>query len=141
MSLLRVVYVARMDITGLMYAPANLAVWFFLEPYLGIINASLPILRPTGSRIFNSPALEWSRSSVRSSKTTAATALGRKASSGWTRSKSKQSQSDSLDRLEDPTDQIYQLDTIKTNYGFWPGSFARATAEPDPNRREPNFGN
>jgi hypothetical protein len=110
-SLLRVVYIANMDIADFSYAATDLAIWSFLEPSLGIVNASLPVLRPVGSRILNSSALEWARSSLRSSKSTAGTGKER-ASSGWTRSKSGKSQSDSFQRLEDPTDRMYPLDTI-----------------------------
>jgi hypothetical protein len=111
-SALRVVYIANMDLNDFTYAAADLVLWSFLEPSLGIINASLPVLKPVGSLIVHSPALDWARSSSRTSRSMAATAPGRKPTSGWTKSASRKSQSESFQRLEDPTDRMYPLDTI-----------------------------
>lgn len=101
-----------MDINDFTYAAADLAVWSFLEPSLGIINASLPVLRPVGLRIYNSSAIEWAKSSLRTTRSAGPSSNGQKSRNVWTRSRSKNSHVDSFRRLEDPTDRMYPLDTI-----------------------------
>jgi hypothetical protein len=64
-----------MDLVDFTYASADLAVWSVLEPTLGVVNASLPVLRPIIARIFSSPAFDWARS-VSSSRRTQGTGEG-----------------------------------------------------------------
>ncbi|KAF2197695.1 hypothetical protein GQ43DRAFT_337432, partial [Delitschia confertaspora ATCC 74209] len=45
-SLLRVLYISRMDIHDFHYTYAGLGMWSIVEPQLGIINACMPVMRP-----------------------------------------------------------------------------------------------
>lgn len=113
-TLLRVTYIARMNLLDFSYASVDLAIWSILEPTLGILNASLPVLRPVGSHIFESHALTWARNSFRSLLTQISTRGGTENSGSgrsWPRL-SKKSTRDSFLRLGDPTDRLYPLDTI-----------------------------
>ncbi|KAF2008746.1 hypothetical protein BU24DRAFT_321242, partial [Aaosphaeria arxii CBS 175.79] len=50
-SLLRVINVAKLDLTDFTYACINLSIWAILEPTLGIVNACLPVFRPIASSV------------------------------------------------------------------------------------------
>ncbi|KAF2194318.1 hypothetical protein K469DRAFT_437352, partial [Zopfia rhizophila CBS 207.26] len=45
-SLLRVVYIIRMDLHDFSYTYADLGMWSIVEPLLGVVNACLPVMRP-----------------------------------------------------------------------------------------------
>ena len=105
-----------MNLDDFSYSAVDLGVWSILEPTLGIVNASLPVLHPVGSNIFESSAYAWARTSFRSLLSPRSTqgetdniASGR----SWPRSP-KRTDRDSFRRLADPTDRLYPLDTINS---------------------------
>ena len=103
-----------MNLDDFSYSAVDLAVWSILEPTLGIVNASLPVLRPVGSQFFKSSAYVWARTSFRTLLSTKSTRGGTSditSGRSWPRS-SKRSDRDSLRKLADPTDRLYPLDTI-----------------------------
>jgi hypothetical protein len=58
-SLLRVIVISRLDLADFTYATAPIGIWSILEPTLGVINASLPILRPILRDILKSRVVRW----------------------------------------------------------------------------------
>jgi hypothetical protein len=105
-----VVEVSRTDFTDLTYASIDLFLWSIFEPTLGILNASLPVLRPIGSAVARLSIVGWAKSSFRSYATSSNRNTG--GASITIGGGSANSRGDKFRRLEDPTDKMYQLDTI-----------------------------
>jgi hypothetical protein len=107
-TLLRVINIAQLDLTDFPFASINLSIWSTLEPSLGIVNASLPVLRPIASSMSTRfPLFSWAKTTFSGSRGTTAkdTAVsGTKGTGASGHSK--------FQRLADPTDQLYQLETI-----------------------------
>jgi hypothetical protein len=57
-SLLRVVYISRMDLHDFAYTYADLGMWSIVEPQLGVINACLPVMRPIIHQAMKSKAYQ-----------------------------------------------------------------------------------
>jgi hypothetical protein len=56
MLLLRAI--RRHDFKDITYTAAEVEIWSILEPYLGIINACIPVVQPVLRRLFCIPALQ-----------------------------------------------------------------------------------
>ncbi|KAF2490215.1 hypothetical protein BU16DRAFT_470007, partial [Lophium mytilinum] len=56
-STFRIVCIARIDLQDFTHGAADLGVWSFLEPALGVVNACLPVLRPIFPRF--APSSKW----------------------------------------------------------------------------------
>ncbi|PVI01621.1 hypothetical protein DM02DRAFT_627521 [Periconia macrospinosa] len=112
-SILRVIYVAKMDLTDFAYASVDLSIWSVLEPTLGIVNACLPVLRPIIARLMNSPAFVWARTTVWGSTKSASQGteltFDKNRKSGW-KGMLSSNKPDAKDfkKIRDP----YALDTV-----------------------------
>jgi len=58
-SLLRVLYIARMDIHDFHYTYADFGMWSIVEAQLGTINACMPVMRPLLHRLARSKVCQW----------------------------------------------------------------------------------
>lgn len=96
-----------MDLT---YASVDLFLWSIFEPTLGILNASLPVLRPIGSAISRLTVVSWAKSAFQSYATSSDRKTG--GSSRTIEGSNSDPRTDKFRRLADPTDKMYQLDTI-----------------------------
>jgi hypothetical protein len=67
-SVLRIVLYQRLSTTDLTHDTVVLYLFTALEPLLGIVLASLPIMRPAGSQLAHSSVFSWSKALLRSSK-------------------------------------------------------------------------
>ncbi|KAF7503657.1 hypothetical protein GJ744_003386 [Endocarpon pusillum] len=57
----RIIYVVHLDLNDLSYSIVEDCIFSNLEPCLGIINATLPTLRPALSKIFGGKGFTWTR--------------------------------------------------------------------------------
>ncbi|KAI1759310.1 hypothetical protein GGR53DRAFT_513984 [Hypoxylon sp. FL1150] len=64
LSLLRVVYVDRWDLSDATYSVPSSTILTVLEPTLGIVNASLPVIKPALDRIFHLRVFEWTKEAL-----------------------------------------------------------------------------
>jgi hypothetical protein len=53
-SMLRVIYIARMNLHDFSYTYADLGMWSIVEAQLGVMNACLPVMRPVIDRLIKS---------------------------------------------------------------------------------------
>ena len=60
--MLRIAYYNRLKGTDLTYSVTLLYMFTALEPLLGIVLASLPVMRAAGNQLFNSSAFSWAKS-------------------------------------------------------------------------------
>ena len=67
-SLVRIALYKRVESLDITYDIAPSYLFTILEPLLGIVLASLPVMRPAGVRIFRSQALSWVRSILKSNR-------------------------------------------------------------------------
>ncbi|KAI1352246.1 hypothetical protein F5Y01DRAFT_324468 [Xylaria sp. FL0043] len=58
-SLDRVLWVSTWDLCDLTFGVVNVTVYTMLEPFLGVVNACLPVIKPALIKIFNSGAQRW----------------------------------------------------------------------------------
>ena len=66
-SLLRIAFWPHLESDDFTYSVSLLYLFSALEPLLGIVLASLPIMRQAGVHIINSPVLSWVKSLMASS--------------------------------------------------------------------------
>lgn len=111
-SLLRVIVISRLNLADFTYATAPIGTWSVLEPTLGTVNTSLPILRPIFEDISKSRAFRWVFSVTKgfiSQKSG-----GKLAPSGKDIISLRKSpnQHHKFEKPANSIDQLYQLDTI-----------------------------
>lgn len=58
LSLLRVIYLHNWDLNDVTYSSTTISIFSILEPTLGVINASLPVMKPAFNMILNSRPLD-----------------------------------------------------------------------------------
>ncbi|KAF2679344.1 hypothetical protein K458DRAFT_422378 [Lentithecium fluviatile CBS 122367] len=51
-TILRLTSIRRLDFSNFSYTAAEVEIWSILEPYLGIINACIPVMQPAVRRMF-----------------------------------------------------------------------------------------
>ncbi|KAI1866346.1 uncharacterized protein JN550_007734 [Neoarthrinium moseri] len=61
LSLLRVLWLWNWDLTDMTYTVTPGAIYSVLEPTLGVVNACLPVIRPSLQRIFGKGTLNWTK--------------------------------------------------------------------------------
>ena len=110
-SLLRVIVISRLNLADFTYATAPIGIWSQLEPALGVVNASLPILRPIFKEISKSRVFRWIVSvtkGVVSKNQDGNSAPGRKNILSLRKSANRH---DKFEKPANTMDRLYPLDT------------------------------
>ncbi|KAI6080694.1 hypothetical protein F4821DRAFT_275689 [Hypoxylon rubiginosum] len=61
LSLLRIIFVNNWDLTDVTYTAPLTTIFTILEPTLGVVNASLPVMKPALDRIFHLEIFNWTK--------------------------------------------------------------------------------
>jgi hypothetical protein len=99
--MLRITYIARMDLHDFSYTYADLGMWSTVEPQLGVVNVCLPVMRPVLERLIKSQASQevtpssWRSVSSKPFTPTPVVVDNR-----------------NLYKLASPVDKLYPLDTV-----------------------------
>lgn len=100
--MLRLTAIRRLDFTNFTYTAAQVEIWSILEPYLGIINACIPVVQPALRRLFRVRNPGANNSRPKNSHPSLVTIGG----SGW----SSQSDKRRFRRLHDVSYQLQSID-------------------------------